>query len=37
LLMKKTLENNIFPKYHDHCSHTKYFTTSKYYDNNCRK
>jgi hypothetical protein len=24
-------------KYHDHCSHTKYFTTSKYYDNNCCK
>jgi hypothetical protein len=37
LLMKKTLENNIFPKYHDHCSRTKYFTTSKYYDNNRRK
>ena len=35
--MKKTLENNIFLKYHDHCSHTKYFTTSTYYDNNCRK
>jgi hypothetical protein len=31
--MKKTLENKIFPKYHDHCSHTKYFTTSKFYDN----
>ena len=34
---RKLLENNIFPKYHDHCSHTKYFTTSKFYDNNCRK
>ena len=28
--MKKTLENNIFPKYHDQ-SHEN-FTTSKYYD-----